>query len=47
MLLNKNIKQSISRKGNCLDNVVMENFFEKIKDEIFYRYENTFNSLNK
>lgn len=28
--------QSMSRKGNCLDNVVMENFFDTLKSEFFY-----------
>ncbi|MFV0560699.1 MAG: transposase, partial [Enterococcus sp.] len=26
----------MSRKGNCLDNSVMENFFGLLKQEIFY-----------
>lgn len=30
------IFQSMSRKGNCLDNSVMENFFGLLKQEIFY-----------
>lgn len=30
------IKQSMSRKGNCLDNAVMENFFGILKTECFY-----------
>ncbi len=30
------IKQSMSRKGNCLDNAVMENFFGTLKSECFY-----------
>ncbi|MDR6192999.1 IS3 family transposase [Siphonobacter sp. SORGH_AS_0500] len=28
--------QSMSRKGNCLDNAVMENFFGTLKSELFY-----------
>ena len=28
--------QSMSRKGNCLDNSVMENFFGLLKSELFY-----------
>ena len=31
-----NILQSMSRKGNCLDNSVMENFFGRLKVEMFY-----------
>lgn len=30
------IKQSMSRKGNCLDNSPMENFFGILKQEMFY-----------
>ena len=30
------IKQSMSRKGNCLDNAVMENFFGLLKSELLY-----------
>lgn len=36
MLLSKGIIQSMSRKGNCLDNSVMENFFGLLKSELFY-----------
>jgi len=28
--------QSMSRKGNCLDNALMENFFGLLKQEMFY-----------
>jgi putative transposase len=28
-------KQSMSRKGNCLDNAVMESFFGHLKDELY------------
>lgn len=38
VILHKNgITQSMSRKGNCLDNAVMENFFGTLKSEMFYR----------
>ena len=30
------ITQSMSRKGNCLDNSPMENFFRILKQEIYY-----------
>lgn len=36
-LKEKEIIQSMSRKGNCLDNSVMENFFGLLKTEIFYK----------
>lgn len=35
-LENNNIIQSMSRKGNCLDNAPMENFFGILKQEMFY-----------
>ncbi|WP_026859508.1 IS3 family transposase, partial [Jeotgalicoccus psychrophilus] len=31
-----NVTQSMSRKGNCLDNAPMENFFGLLKQEMFY-----------
>ena len=43
----KGIIQSMSRKGNCLDNSPMENFFGKMKNEMFYGYEYTFNTLEE
>jgi transposase InsO family protein len=36
MLSGKGIRQSMSRKGNCLDNAVMENFFGHLKAELLY-----------
>ena len=36
MLKDKGIRQSMSRKGNCLDNAVMENFFGILKSELLY-----------
>lgn len=36
MLKVKGIRQSMSRKGNCLDNAVMENFFGILKTELLY-----------
>lgn len=36
MLNIKGIRQSMSRKGNCLDNAVMENFFGLLKSELLY-----------
>jgi putative transposase len=40
------IEQSMSRKGNCLDNCVMENFFGKMKNEMFYGHEYEFEGLD-
>lgn len=39
----KKIIQSMSRKGNCWDNVIAESFFKIIKDEWLYRFK--FNSF--
>ncbi len=47
MLEEKGIQQSMSRKGNCLDNSPMENFFGKMKNEMFYGYEYTFETLDE
>ena len=38
-LKEKGIRQSMSRKGNCLDNAVMENFFGILKSELLYIQE--------
>ena len=42
-LKDNGIRQSMSRKGNCLDNAVMENFFGILKSELLYLQE--FDSL--
>lgn len=36
LLKQKGIVQSMSRKGNCLDNAIIENFFGILKSELFY-----------
>ena len=36
LLKEKGITQSMSRKGNCLDNAIIENFFGILKAELFY-----------
>ena len=38
-LQQKGIRQSMSRKGNCLDNSIMENFFGLLKSELLYLRE--------
>ena len=38
-LESRNITQSMSRKGNCLDNAMMENFFGLMKNELLYLQE--------
>ena len=39
MLQEKGIWQSMSRKGNCLDNAMIENFFGILKSELLYLQE--------
>ena len=39
MLREKGIRQSMSRKGNCLDNAVIENFYGLLKRELLYLRE--------
>lgn len=36
LLKQNGITQSMSRKGNCLDNAIIENFFGILKSELFY-----------
>ena len=40
------IIQSMSRKGNCYDNCIMETFFGRLKNEIFYGYEKEYESFS-
>ncbi|MFQ2784928.1 IS3 family transposase, partial [Aeromonas caviae] len=42
-LSSREVKQSMSRKGNCLDNAVVENFFGLLKSECWFneKYEDT------
>ena len=46
-LKDKGIIQSMSRKGNCLDNAPIENFFGKLKNEMFYGHEYEFKTLDE
>lgn len=39
MLKDKGIMQSMSRKGNCLNNAIMKNFFGLMKSELLYLQE--------
>lgn len=43
----KEVIQSMSRKGNCLDNSPMENFFGIMKREMFYGHEYEFHTLDE
>ena len=44
-LLNLGIKQSMSRKGNCLDNAPIESFFGHLKDDVNYKACKNFGEL--
>ena len=39
--------QSMSRKGNCLDNSPTENFFGRLKEEVFYGQEWRYEKLDQ
>lgn len=41
-LKGRGILQSMSRKGNCLDNCIMESFFATMKNEMFYGHESEY-----
>ena len=47
MLKTHGIIQSMSRKGNCLDNSQTENLFGVMKKEMFYGHEFEIKTLNK
>jgi transposase InsO family protein len=44
---NMGLIQSMSRKGNCIDNAPMESFFGHFKDEVDYKSCKTFEELQK
>ena len=46
-LINRGIRQSFSRKGNCMDNSLMENFFGIMKNEMVYGHEDKFKSIDE
>lgn len=46
-LNSRGIKQSFSRKGNCMDNSPMENFFGILKNEMYYGHEDEFESIEE
>ena len=44
-LAERGLTQSMSRKGNCMDNAAMESFFGTLKSEFFYL--NKFDSVDR
>jgi putative transposase len=47
MLERLRVTQSMSRRGNCLDNAPIESFFGHLKDEAEYRHCSSFTELKK
>ena len=47
LLIKKGIRQSMSRKGNCLDNACAENFFGILKSELYYIKEKDYNNIEE
>ena len=47
LLRDKGVIQSMSRKGNCLDNACAENFFGILKSELFYVKEKEYNNVDE
>jgi transposase InsO family protein len=47
LILKKELRQSMSRKGNCWDNAPQESFFGHMKDEIHIEKCNTFYELKQ
>ena len=41
------LTQSMSRKGNCLDNSPTENFFGRMKEEMFYGKEHFYKNMSE
>lgn len=46
-LKDRGIIQSMSRKGNCYDNSVMETFFGRMKNEMFYGYQREYRTFEQ
>ena len=47
LLEQKGIRQSMSRKGNCLDNACAENFFGILKSELYYIKEKEYKNIEE
>ena len=45
LLNKKGVRQSMSRKGNCLDNSIAENFFSLLKSELYYIKEKEYKNI--
>ena len=47
ILMEHGVIQSMSRKGNCYDNSIMESFFGRMKNELYYGYEKEYSSFEE
>ena len=47
MLKQHGVIQSMSRKGNCYDNSIMESFFARLKNEMYYGKEKEYGSFKE
>lgn len=45
VLKEHNVVQSMSRKGNCYDNCIIETFFGRLKNEMYYGHEKDYKSF--
>ena len=46
LLTDKGVKQSMSRKGNSIDDGLMENFFGLLKTEMYYDQEDEYKTID-
>ena len=46
-LKERGIIQYMSRKGNCYDNCIIETFFGRLKNEMYYGYEKDYSSFEE
>ena len=46
-LKDRGIIQSMSRKGNCIDNCIMETFFGRMKNEMYYGQESLYQTFEQ
>lgn len=46
-LKDQKVVQSMSRKGNCYDNSIMETFFGRLKIEVYYGQESHYHSFDE
>jgi len=46
-LKERGIIQSMSRKGNCYDNCIIETFFARMKNEMFYGFEKEYSTFKE